>query len=188
MNTQVLGISVDHVPALQAWADSFEGISYPLLSDFWPHGEVAKLYGVLREEGYTERAIFVIDAFGIIHYIDIHNIDDQPDNEVLFAELEKLQAKKMIWEPDVNEEDDILPEGGVIMYTTKWCPDSRRARAWLAENNIEYTEVNIYASPAGKRRVREITGGVIVSPVFDIEGEIVLDFNKEKLEKILLNK
>ena len=92
MNVQVLGISVDHVPCLQAWAESLTGINYPLLSDFWPHGEVARRYGVLRQEGYSERAIFIIDAEGIIRYIDIHDIDDQPDNNVLFSEVAKGAA------------------------------------------------------------------------------------------------
>jgi len=75
LNAQVLGISIDHVPCIQAWADSLGGIHYPLLSDFWPHGAVAKKYGVLRVEGYAERAIFIIDKIGIIRYIDIHDID-----------------------------------------------------------------------------------------------------------------
>jgi len=82
LNAQVLGVSVDHVPCLQAWAESLGGISYPLSSDFWPHGSVARKYGVLiEEEGKSERAIFVLDKMGIIRYIDIHDIDHQPDNE-----------------------------------------------------------------------------------------------------------
>jgi hypothetical protein len=91
MYTQVLGISVDSVPCLNAWADSLGGITYPLLSDFYPHGDVAKKYRVLRSEGYSERAIFVIDKKGIIRYIDIHNIDEQPDNQVLFSVLAELE-------------------------------------------------------------------------------------------------
>jgi peroxiredoxin len=62
-----------------------------LLSDFWPHGEVAKRYGVLRQEGYCERAIFVVDKEGVIRYIDIHNMDQQPDNQVLFDILKELE-------------------------------------------------------------------------------------------------
>jgi alkyl hydroperoxide reductase subunit AhpC len=77
LNVQVLGISVDHVPCLKAWAESLGGINYPLLSDFWPHGQVSDLYGVLRKEGYSERAIFIIDRDGIIRYIDIHAIDER---------------------------------------------------------------------------------------------------------------
>ncbi len=72
----MLGISVDHVPALKAWADTFQGIQYPLLSDFWPHGEVCQLYSVLRSVGSSERAIFIVDKQGLIQYIDIHDVDD----------------------------------------------------------------------------------------------------------------
>ena len=90
-NTQVLGISVDSSDCQRAWAKSLGRIdNYPLLSDFWPHGEVARKYGVFREEGYSERALFVIDKEGVIRYVDVHDFNDQPENEVLFRELEKL--------------------------------------------------------------------------------------------------
>jgi peroxiredoxin len=90
-NTQVLGISVDSTDCQRAWAKSLGRIdNFPLLSDFWPHGEVAKKYGVLRSEGFSERALFVIDKKGVIRYVDVHELNDQPDNEVLFRELEKL--------------------------------------------------------------------------------------------------
>jgi peroxiredoxin len=90
LNAQVLGISVDHVPCLKAWAKSLGGISFPLLSDFGPLAAVAKKYGVKRKEGFSERAIFVLDKFGIIRYIDIHDIKDRPKNKILFAELNKV--------------------------------------------------------------------------------------------------
>jgi peroxiredoxin len=66
------------------------GISYPLLSDFWPHGFVAVKYNVLRSEGITERALFVVDKQGIIRYKDIHAIGDQPRNSELFEALKKI--------------------------------------------------------------------------------------------------
>ncbi len=90
LNAQVLGISVDHVPCLKAWAESLGGISFPLLSDFNPLGAVARKYGVKRKEGFSERAIFVLDKYGIIRYIDIHDIKDRPKNKILFAELKKV--------------------------------------------------------------------------------------------------
>lgn len=90
-NTQVLGISVDSTDCQRAWAKSLGRIdNFPLLSDFWPHGEVARKYGVLRNEGYSERALFAIDKQGVVRYADVHDLNDQPDNEVLFRELEKL--------------------------------------------------------------------------------------------------
>jgi len=91
-DAQVLGISIDHGPVIKAWAKSLGGISYPLLSDFWPHGQTALKYAVLRAEGFTERALFIIDKKGIIRYIDVHPIGDQPKNSVLFEELKKIQG------------------------------------------------------------------------------------------------
>lgn len=89
-DTQVLGISVDSIPSHEAWQKSIGGITYPLLSDFYPHGAVAEKYGVLRDEGMSERALFIIDKEGIIRFIDVHPIDQQPDNEELFEVLRKL--------------------------------------------------------------------------------------------------
>jgi peroxiredoxin len=91
LNTQILGISIDSVYSHQAWAETLGGIKYPLLSDFWPHGAVASKYGVMTEDGFTERALFVIDRQGIIRYIDHHDIDETPDNEVLFKVLADLK-------------------------------------------------------------------------------------------------
>ncbi len=82
---------MDSTDSLNAWAESLGGITYPLLSDFYPHGRVAEMYGVLRPEGYSERAIFVIDKQGIIRYVDVHDIDLQPDNEELFRVLGQIE-------------------------------------------------------------------------------------------------
>ena len=86
-----MGVSVDSVPSHDAWQKSLGGISFPLCSDFYPHGETADKYGVLREEGISERALFVIDKEGVIRFIDVHPIDKQPDNEEIFEVLAKLQ-------------------------------------------------------------------------------------------------
>lgn len=94
MNVQVLGCSVDHVPCLKAWSKNRGGIEFPLLSDFWPHGEVAKLYSAFREQdGYAERAIFIIDKDGIIRYRKIHYVNKRPLNRVLFHELRRVQRE-----------------------------------------------------------------------------------------------
>jgi peroxiredoxin len=63
---ELIGISVDSKATLRAWAEQ-EGYGFTLLADFWPHGAVAKEYGVfLEEKGFANRATFVIDAQGII--------------------------------------------------------------------------------------------------------------------------
>ena len=90
-DAQVLGISVDSVPCNTAWAKSLGGISYDLLSDFHPKGEVAQAFGAYRaNDGISERAIFIVDKEGKLAFVDIHNISDQPDNEDLFEVLRKL--------------------------------------------------------------------------------------------------
>jgi peroxiredoxin len=90
-NTILLGITVDNIPTLYAWTREMGDIWFPVLSDFYPHGAVAKKYGVLRSNGTTERALFVIDKKGIIRFIDIHDINKRPALEILVKELEKLE-------------------------------------------------------------------------------------------------
>lgn len=90
-DTQVLGISIDSIPSHVAWAKSLGGITYPLLADFHPKGDVAKAYGAYRNaDGISERALFVIDKDGKVAYADIHEIGKQPDNEVIHDVLRKL--------------------------------------------------------------------------------------------------
>ena len=63
---------------------------FPVLSDFWPHGALAQKLGILRSDGTTERAIFIIDKNGIIRYIDVHDINRRPPLEDIVRELQKL--------------------------------------------------------------------------------------------------
>jgi alkyl hydroperoxide reductase subunit AhpC len=86
-----VGVSIDHKYALDAWARELGGISFPLLSDFEPKGEVARRYGVLRPQGMAERAIFVVDRAGIVRYIDVHVINEHPDEEQIFEALAALR-------------------------------------------------------------------------------------------------
>ena len=90
LETEVLGISIDAGPSKNAWAAALGGISFNLLSDFHPHGKVAADYGVLRDDGISERAIFVIDKAGKIVWARKYDIPEQPDPEELFEVLETL--------------------------------------------------------------------------------------------------
>ena len=86
-----MGISCDTVYTLKKWAEDLGGLKYPLCSDFWPHGEVSRKYGVFNEEiGRPERAIIVIDATGVVRYIDVHQLREVPDSEEIAGELDKL--------------------------------------------------------------------------------------------------
>ena len=87
----LLGITVDNIPTLYAWTNQMGKLWFPVLSDFYPHGKVAELYGVLRSDGTSERALFIIDKKGMIRYIDVHDINKRPSLESLVRELEKLK-------------------------------------------------------------------------------------------------
>jgi peroxiredoxin (alkyl hydroperoxide reductase subunit C) len=67
-----------------------EKLWFPVLSDFYPHGEVASKYGVLRSKGVSERALFIIDKNGVIRFLDVHDINQRPPLDELATALEKL--------------------------------------------------------------------------------------------------
>jgi peroxiredoxin len=68
-DTTLLGISCDPIYTQRAFADR-DGIFFPLLADFWPHGEVASAYGVLDEsEGCASRSSFVVDKAGVVRWV-----------------------------------------------------------------------------------------------------------------------
>ena len=94
MNDAVLlGITVDNIPTLYAWTKQMGKLWFPVLSDFWPHGEVAARYGVLRSEGVSERALFYIDKKGIIRDLQVSDINKRPDLEYCATVLEGMNKQ-----------------------------------------------------------------------------------------------
>ncbi|WP_158840584.1 peroxiredoxin [Saccharothrix deserti] len=80
-NVQVVGVSVDTPFSLKAWAAE-QGYQFPLLSDFWPHGEVAQAYGVFNEKaGLANRGTFLIDTSGVIRYAEVNAPGEPRDQE-----------------------------------------------------------------------------------------------------------
>jgi peroxiredoxin len=93
---QLLAVSVDSMYSHGAWA-AVRGLSFPLLADFHPKGEVAKRYGVYREaDGFSERALYVVDSDGIIRYSHVspflHHVPDIYALLVALDEATTLQA------------------------------------------------------------------------------------------------
>ncbi len=173
---------------MKAWAEDIGGITFPLLSDFWPHGEAAKKYGVFREEdGYSERAIFIIDKEGIIRYIDVHEIDNQPSNEELFTEIKRIQPdiKPPLPRKEEREKESLELEG-VMLFCNQWCPGCRRARNWLAKHSIEYLEIDITRNEQAAAQVKEWTGGDLTTPTFYINGDVVIDWKEQEVARLLL--
>ncbi len=86
----LLGITADNIPTLHAWTRQMGDLWFEVLSDFWPHGAAADRFGVLRSDGTSERALFVIDKKGILRFIDVHDINRRPDLGELMRQLDKL--------------------------------------------------------------------------------------------------
>ncbi|WP_448517672.1 redoxin domain-containing protein [Pseudothermotoga sp.] len=80
LNVLPVGISVDPVPSKKAWAESLGLKNLRILSDFWPHGEVAKAFDIFREkDGFSERANILIDEEGKIVWFKVYPIRQLPD-------------------------------------------------------------------------------------------------------------
>lgn len=142
---------------------------------------------MLRDDGRSERAIFVIDKQGIIRYVDIHDIDEQPNNEELFKVLAQLEPELTEkWEKThVTDTSQPEPDADVVLYCTPWCPSCRRARAFLNENDIPYVEVDVSRDRAAADRVRGWANGYETTPTFNIKGNIIVNFNKKEVEDAL---
>jgi peroxiredoxin len=91
LNAVALGLSVDSVPCKRAWAEAIGIEKTPLLADFWPHGGVAEAYGIFREEnGFSERAVFVVDITGMVRFKKVYPIKEKPDIEEILRVVEDL--------------------------------------------------------------------------------------------------
>jgi len=93
-NAWLLGISVDGVWCHAAFAVDRK-LHFPLLADFEPKGEVARRYGVYRpEDGFCERALFVIDADGVVRWSYVSPVGVNPGADGILEALEKLGTGK----------------------------------------------------------------------------------------------
>lgn len=81
LNTIAVGLSVDSVPCKAAWAISLRIRETSLLSDFWPHGGIAKSLGLFRPEGFSERATVIVNEAGKAVFAKIYPIKELPDFE-----------------------------------------------------------------------------------------------------------
>lgn len=90
LNTVALGLSVDTVPSKHAWAKELGIKKTRLLSDFWPHGEVAKLYGIFRaENGISERANIIVYEGQKVIFVKVYDIPQLPDIDEIINFLKK---------------------------------------------------------------------------------------------------
>lgn len=91
-DTVILGITVDNTPTLHSWVLAMGGLWFPVLSDFWPHGQTAQSYGLLRGDGLTERALVFIDKLGMIRFVHVGDINIRPPLETVMRGLQAVSA------------------------------------------------------------------------------------------------
>ncbi|EST22543.1 peroxiredoxin [Streptomyces niveus] len=78
-DTQLLAVSTDSIHTLRIFAEQ-EGLEYPLLSDFWPHGQTSRAYGIFDEDkGCALRGTFVIDRTGVVRWSVVNALPDARD-------------------------------------------------------------------------------------------------------------
>jgi peroxiredoxin len=88
LNTVALGLSVDSVPCKNAWAKTLGIQNTPLLCDFWPHGKVARAYGLFRAAtGFSERANVILDEKHRVIFVKVYPIAELPDLGEIFEVL-----------------------------------------------------------------------------------------------------
>ena len=87
----LIGITVDNLPSLHAWTRQMGDLWFYVLSDFWPHGAAAAAYGVLRTDGLSERAVFIVDKAGRIRYIEVADINVRPDLKAMMTALKNIR-------------------------------------------------------------------------------------------------
>ncbi|MEV7424505.1 MULTISPECIES: peroxiredoxin [unclassified Streptomyces] len=89
-DTQLLAVSNDSIHTLRVFGEQ-EGLEYPLLSDFWPHGEVSRAYGVFDEEkGCAVRGTFLIDRTGTVRWTVVNDLPDARDPDEYLKALAAL--------------------------------------------------------------------------------------------------
>ncbi|MFD9539409.1 peroxiredoxin [Streptomyces sp. NPDC060022] len=89
-DVQLLAVSNDSIHTLRVFAEQ-EGLEYPLLSDFWPHGATSRAYGVFDEEkGCAVRGTFIIDKEGVVRWTVVNGLPDARDLNDYIKALDSL--------------------------------------------------------------------------------------------------
>ncbi|RMG45414.1 MAG: hypothetical protein D6718_07620 [Acidobacteria bacterium] len=168
-HTQVLGVSVDSIYCHANWARSLGGISFPLLADFHPKGDVARRFGLyLEDKGITDRATVIVSRDGIVRFAESVTPAGERDIDALVAECERIDREHPGGEPPARRR---LPDGSVLFVKTG-CPFCRWVLA--ARENLGLTESlpvrNVSEDPQARAELERIAGRTQV-PCLVREGE-----------------
>ena len=158
-HTQVLGVSVDSIFCHANWGQSLGGVSFPLLADFHPKGEMTRSYGLyLDEAGITDRATVIIDSSGIVR----HASSVTPSGRRNIAELAEL-CEAIDAEHGAGLSELPAPPGldnAEILFVKSNCGFSRKVL--LTRDNLHLGDrlpvKNITEDPAALKNLVDLTG------------------------------
>jgi peroxiredoxin len=93
LNTLPIGVSIDHVPSKQEWSKFLNVKQLRMLCDFWPHGDVSKMFGLFRDaDGFSERANIILDSDKKIIFFKVYPIKLLPDLDEVLDFLNKTYS------------------------------------------------------------------------------------------------
>ena len=175
-NTQVMGISVDSIHSHANWAAGLGGVSFPLLADFHPKGEMARSYGTyLEEAGITDRATVIIDADGIVRHassVSPKGKRDAAELAGLCEEIDNANGVELV-EP---QQAQGLRQGGTTLYVKDGCGPSRSVL--LARENLHIQDAvtvrNVSQDSAAMEELLE-RAGKEQAPCLIMDGEPMLE-------------
>ncbi len=157
-HTQVLGVSVDSVFSHASWGASLGGISFPLLADFHPKGELAKKLGLfLDAAGISDRASVIINSAGIVEFAEAVGPPGQRDIEALAARCEEIDKKGGSPTADFAEPPGV---GAGTLFVRNNCGPSRFC-SW-ALTNLHLNQIkleNVSENSAAASELEKVSGG-----------------------------
>ncbi len=174
-NTQPLGLSIDSVYCHANWAASLGGVSFPLLADFHPKGEVATAYGIyLDQAGLSDRATVIIDAGGTVRYAESVTPAGKRDMAELLAECEKVDAAYDGQLPAATAPAGL--ESDAVLYVRNNCAAS--GATLLARENLHLGDklpvVNVSEDAAAMERLKAASGKE-QAPCLAVGGKVILE-------------
>ncbi len=167
-HTQVLGVSVDSKFSHAAWGASLGGVSFPLLADFHPKGDVAQKLGLfLGGAGITDRATVLIDSAGTVQYAESVGPGGQRDIEALAAECERIDGAG-------TPTEDVPAGAGVgsgVLYVRSNCGPSRFAQEALTNLHVDGIQVKNVSEDSSAASALEKASSGSQAPCLVIGGE-----------------
>jgi hypothetical protein len=158
-HTVACGISIDTTFCHAAWAEQLGGVSFPLISDFHPKGEIAEAFGVyLADKGIDDRATVIVDAGGTVRFAASATPAGKREVEELVALCEEIDAA---W-PEVLPAP-VAPKGlpeGVVLYIKDRCMFSRWALYARSNLHLEpvLPVVNVSRDPDALAELQRLGG------------------------------